>query len=202
MERTLLPKDSQDGRRVHILHGLGGIGKTQLAVAYARKHQRTYSAILWLNGSSKDTLLQSLAAYTRYANISRWLESTLSTVRHTQDIEAEAKAVLAWLTLNGNRRWLMIFDNVDRDYSAESEDSQAYDIESFLPAADHGFILVTTRLPHLGDLGNATKVSTVDSEQALQILVKISSGQQNTLGNPVFRYQFSSQLSWLTDDQK
>ena len=36
-------------RRVAILHGLGGIGKTQLAVAYAKRYRDYYSAIFWLN---------------------------------------------------------------------------------------------------------------------------------------------------------
>lgn len=61
-------------------------------------------------------------------------------------------------------QWPVVFDNVDRDYYAEVGDSQAYDIKSFLPAADHGSILITTRLAHLGELGNATKISRVDSK--------------------------------------
>lgn len=46
IERHLLPIKAQTERKMHILHGLGGIGKTQLAIAHARKHQRTYSAVL------------------------------------------------------------------------------------------------------------------------------------------------------------
>jgi AAA+ ATPase superfamily predicted ATPase len=39
-----------DGSRHSIvLHGLGGIGKTQLAVEYARRHKDSYSAIFWLD---------------------------------------------------------------------------------------------------------------------------------------------------------
>jgi hypothetical protein len=41
---------SGDGsRRTVVLHGLGGIGKTQLSVAYAKRHKDSYSAIFWLN---------------------------------------------------------------------------------------------------------------------------------------------------------
>lgn len=52
IEHSLLQSDPQGGRKIHVLHGLGGIGKTQLAIAYARKHQEVYSAILWVNGKT------------------------------------------------------------------------------------------------------------------------------------------------------
>ncbi len=46
MGLSLLSPTSRHGRKIHVLHGLDDIGKTQLAIAYARKHQETYSAIL------------------------------------------------------------------------------------------------------------------------------------------------------------
>lgn len=104
IEHSLLAPNPQDGRKIHVSHGLGGIGKTQLAIAYARKHQESYSAILWLNGNSKDTLLQSFAAFGRHASIKPLPDSTARTTQHTENTEAEAKAVLRWLALGGNRR--------------------------------------------------------------------------------------------------
>lgn len=35
--------------RVVILHGLGGIGKTQLAITYAKQYRDECSAVFWLN---------------------------------------------------------------------------------------------------------------------------------------------------------
>lgn len=172
IEHSLLPWNPHDARKVHVLHGLGGIGKTQLAIAYCRKYQKTYSAILWLNGNSEDTLLQSLAAFATYARLNSKEELTASAAGQGQETVEKAKAVRRWLALEGNRRWLVVFDNVDRDHRAEVDDSQAYDIESYFPAADHGSILITTRLPHLGLHGKSTHVSRVDSEQAFQILTE------------------------------
>lgn len=189
MERSLLPSTSRHGRKIHVLHGLGGIGKTQLAIAHARKHQDRYSAILWLNGNSKDTLLQSLARFTTYAGIDGISKSTVKIIGNGEEIEEKANAVRRWLALEGNRRWLVIFDNVDRDYHAEVEDSQAYDLESFFPATDHGSILITTRLPHLGEFGAATQVTRVDRDQALQILINNSCLPQSSPGNRILRLQ-------------
>jgi ATP/maltotriose-dependent transcriptional regulator MalT len=58
MHKTL----SSDGsRRTITLNGLGGIGKTQLTIAYAKRHKESYSAIFWLNIKDEDSLKQSFA---------------------------------------------------------------------------------------------------------------------------------------------
>ena len=46
-------------RRAVVLHGLGGIGKTQLSIAYAKRHKDNYSVIFWLNIKDEDSLKQS-----------------------------------------------------------------------------------------------------------------------------------------------
>ncbi|KAL8701981.1 MAG: hypothetical protein Q9201_004627 [Fulgogasparrea decipioides] len=170
IEEDLLPAKARDGRKIHILHGLGGIGKTQLAIAYTRKYQHRYSAIVWVNGNNRDTVLQSLAAFARRAGVSSILESTAGTAQQAPGMKAEADAVLKWLAIRKNGRWLMIFDNVDRDVRSDEEDTQAYSVASFLPAADHGSVLITTRLPSLGELGESTEVGRLGLNQALELL--------------------------------
>ena len=44
---------------VFAVYGLGGMGKTQLAVEYARRNHNRYSALFWLDGSTEDQLKQS-----------------------------------------------------------------------------------------------------------------------------------------------
>src|SRR3954468_13236937 len=39
-----------------VLHGLGGMGKTQLAITYARRHKEKHTAIFWLNANDEDSL--------------------------------------------------------------------------------------------------------------------------------------------------
>jgi hypothetical protein len=57
----ILQPSASPMRKVVVLHGLGGIGKTQLAIHFARLHQNNFSAIFWLNGKTMDSLLHSLA---------------------------------------------------------------------------------------------------------------------------------------------
>jgi hypothetical protein len=54
-----------DGRGAVVLHGLGGIGKTHLSVAYAKRHKAAYSAIFWLNIKDEDSLKQSFTKLAR-----------------------------------------------------------------------------------------------------------------------------------------
>lgn len=58
----LLPSSTNEVRcKVFVLHGLGGIGKTQLSVEFARQHQTSYSAVFWIDGSTKERLRRSIA---------------------------------------------------------------------------------------------------------------------------------------------
>ena len=170
IERHLLPTKAQTGRKIHVLYGLGGIGKTQLAIAHARKHQHTYSAILQVNGNSRDTVLQSMSAFGRHAGLNGDSESAVYAAQQAPNIEAKVAAVLRWLALEGNHRWLMIFDNVDRDVRSSEEDTQAFNVKSFLPSADHGSVLITTRRPSLKGMGQSTEVGRLNLDQAQELL--------------------------------
>src|SRR5947209_15910980 len=110
LEIVLLPRAHPDRRQVMILHGMGGIGKTQLAVEFARKHQKAYSSIFFVDADSKDSLLHSfLAIFRRIA-----VEGHSREDNSAAQLEEMAKKVLTWFDSEGNDRWLLIFDNVDR----------------------------------------------------------------------------------------
>jgi ATP/maltotriose-dependent transcriptional regulator MalT len=53
------------GRRAVTLHGLGGIGKTQLAIAYTKAHHNDYLAIFWLNIKNEVSVKQSYSRLAR-----------------------------------------------------------------------------------------------------------------------------------------
>lgn len=51
----------RDNNRTYgILHSLGGVGKAQLAIACARRHKKTYTAIFWLSDNNEDSLRAKL----------------------------------------------------------------------------------------------------------------------------------------------
>ena len=78
--------------------------------------------------------------------------------------------MIAWLKLADNNRWLLVFDNVDQEFRTTDPHPLSYDIKKYIPSADHGSILITTRLTQLERLGNAQEVKKVDNEIARAIL--------------------------------
>jgi hypothetical protein len=155
-----------DGRRTAVVHGLGGIGKTQLAVAYAKRHRNHYSAVFWLNAQDETLLKQS---FTRVAKQILREHPSVVYVKNaveSRDLDEAVRAVRQWLDQPKNDGWLIIYDNYDNpkvkenDNGKQSEEpgeenesnedvitTKAYDIKPLLPNVHHGAILITTRSP-------------------------------------------------------
>jgi hypothetical protein len=165
------PRSLQTGRRIFVLYGLGGIGKTQLAADFARRHQVTFSSVFWLNGRSEDQLKQSIA---RCAN--RIPQGQIPVRARNRDLTSEddlntvAEDVLNWLARPDNVDWLLVFDNVDQDYEQDRA-TGAYDVRSYLPG-DHGSILITTRLSRLAQLGDSKRLNKVHKELGRAIFTR------------------------------
>ncbi|RYN57987.1 hypothetical protein AA0117_g13189 [Alternaria alternata] len=171
IERVLLPKHRQNSRQKrYILRGLGGIGKTQLAVEFMRRHHRQFSTVFWLDGRSEDSLKRSIASCASRIRQGQDAEtSSAYTAGGNADIKTVVKDVMAWLARPDNTAWLLIFDNVDREYTAQGGDPDAYDVRRYLSGADHGSVLITTRLARLEQLGESQQLGKVSEAQAKAI---------------------------------
>lgn len=137
MEHHLQPTTNSSEQRVLILGGIGGIGKSQLAVAYAKRCRALYSSIFWLNATSEATLKQSLRRMSRRI-------CSPEAERQCEDDYLQSM-VSEWLSRHNNTRWLLIFDSHDNPQS--HDDPQSYDIRKYFPYASQGSIIITTRLP-------------------------------------------------------
>jgi tetratricopeptide (TPR) repeat protein len=109
--------------------GLGGVGKTQIAIEYAYRYASEYRAALWVQADSASALTSGFA---KLAEILELPES------NEQDQQLIVEAVLRWLRYNSG--WLLVFDNVD-DLAVATP---------FLPTAARGHIMLTTRSHALG----------------------------------------------------
>src|ERR1700722_16282264 len=92
MHKTL---SGDSSRRTIVLHGLGGIGKTQLTVAYAKRHKDNYSAVFWLNIKDEDSLKQSFAKVAKQILREHPLASQLSSVDVKENLDEVIDAVKA-----------------------------------------------------------------------------------------------------------
>ncbi|KAF1952142.1 hypothetical protein CC80DRAFT_495479, partial [Byssothecium circinans] len=171
LERRLISNiTTTSQRKVVVLHGLGGIGKTQLAVQFARKHHHTFSSVFWLDGESEASLKQSFASMAQRLPQDELTVDGVEMLKHSAiDVNVAVRECFRWLSLTRNQHWLLIYDNVDRDYH-DKDDVQAYNVKTYFPSADYGSILVTSRLASLQRLGSGLKVGTVEMEQARDIL--------------------------------
>jgi tetratricopeptide (TPR) repeat protein len=150
LEKFFPPDANRKRRKVFVVHGLGGMGKTQLCVEYVRRHKEEFTAVFWLDGSSKDALRQSLASAA--ARVVREVPSSAGQpASNNHDVDGSIAALLQWLSSEANTGWLLVLDNIDREWQVASgrADPQAYDFKDYLPPADQGNVLITTRLGRL-----------------------------------------------------
>jgi hypothetical protein len=157
-------------RRIAILHGLGGIGKTQLSIAYAKRHRENHSAIFWLNAKDENSLKQS------FAKIAGQILREYPSASYLSSLDLQGKpdkmvyAVKAWLSLPNNTRWLLVYDNYDTPKFPGNVDPTALDIRKYLPESYQGSVIITTRSAQVG-IGHRIRVKKLENvHDCLEIL--------------------------------
>lgn len=161
-----------------VLKGLGGIGKTQLAAAYAMRHWQEFSAVFWLDASSAESLGSSVLDMVKRIFDDHPQYGELKEILENENTRAVIKWARAWLARPGNDRWLLIYDNYDHP----SSPSFAYDLQPLLPEMLRGHILITTAYPGFehGHVVHVEKFASYDD--SLQVLVAASKREDLTDG--------------------
>jgi tetratricopeptide (TPR) repeat protein/nucleoside phosphorylase len=121
------------------IKGLGGIGKTQIAVEYAyrSREQGHYIHMLWVNAASEETIITSFVAIAELL--------PMFAMKNETDQRKVVEAVKRWLE-ECEQQWLLIFDNADN-----ADDLPI--IQEYLPQQGNGSVLLTTRANAVGSLG-------------------------------------------------
>lgn len=182
---------SDGSRRIVVLHGLGGIGKTQLAATYIDRHRDEYSAIFWLNVKDEATVQQSFVRIASQILAQHSDVGSLKGLDLRRDHDGIVQAVKAWLSLPGNTRWLIVYDNYDNPKLPGRKADNAVDMHELLPMAHQGSIVITTRVSQI-DMGHHIRIMKLKSEQqSLQILSKTSgrSNLQDSKSLEAFEFQ-------------
>jgi hypothetical protein len=166
---------SSDGsRRTVVLHGLGGIGKTQLSIAYAKRHKDDYTGIFWLNTKDENSIKQSFVKVAKQISREHPSALRLSNVDTNENLDEVIDAVKAWLSLPNNTRWLMIYDNYDNPRLPSKTNPTTVDIRKYLPESYQGSIIITTRSSQLR-VGQSIPIRKLrDVYDSIEILSNVS----------------------------
>jgi hypothetical protein len=173
MKEYLNPSTASLRRNVVVLTGLGGVGKTQLAISFAKQHWMEYSAVFWLNAKSENSLKQDFVAMMATVpgfELPRHRATTAAAYGKGETVEQVRK----WLSKPDNNRWLLILDNYDNPILPQTNDPEAYDLKLYFPQKHQGSIIITTRSSRW-TLGKQIKLKNFDDiKQSLSILANTS----------------------------
>jgi tetratricopeptide (TPR) repeat protein len=151
LHKQLLAGHPTDLSQPQAISGLGGIGKTQIAVEYAYRYRQEYEAVLWASAESQEALTSS---YNTIAALLRLPEGEASEQKVT------IQAVKRWLQTH--RNWLFILDNAD-DLDL---------LPPFLPPEMGGHLLLTTRAWNMQRLAQRLEILTLSPEQGAVFLLR------------------------------
>ena len=133
------------------ISGLGGVGKTQLALEYAYRHRQHYQAVLWTQADTRDALTSSFVTLAQLLNLAE---------KNEQDVNRIIEAVKRWLQRQSE--WLLILDNAD-DLALAKE---------FVPPAFSGHLLLTTRATATGSFARRLEVDVLSREHGALFLLR------------------------------
>ena len=136
-----------DKAAVQAFQGMGGVGKTQLAVEYAHRFASAYDLVWWINSEQAGLIGDQVAA----------LGAALGCVEAGTGTEAVRAAVLA--ELRERSRWLLVFDSAE----------DPADIIRWLPGGS-GHVLITSRGRAWAEIAALVEVDVLARPESVALL--------------------------------
>ncbi|KAJ7466039.1 P-loop containing nucleoside triphosphate hydrolase protein [Mycena latifolia] len=157
--KTILAKMHQyftrnvDKQYIFLLHGLGGAGKTQIALKFIEQSASQFTDIFVIDTSTAETI-----------------DTGLKTIATTKSVGDSSKDALQWLRSNQDE-WLLFFDNAD---------DPKINLNNYFPQCSHGNIIITSRNPGLCVYASSyCAVSDMEERDAVNLLLA-SAAQHKT----------------------
>ena len=169
-----------------VIHGTGGIGKTQLVREFVFAHSAKFSSIVWIDARNPQNVRNGFVSFmqklldcylcksrvtpppylriARYLGISGLVGEDGQIAADSTDLDRIVRACLGWLEREGNTNWLLIFDNVD--------DLETFRVSNFFPNSALGSIIVTSRRPECSRLGEGWRVEIMGMRESIDLLSK------------------------------
>lgn len=160
INQTLGPRNTQNTARGVVLHGVSGIGKTEIALDYAHQVYVRYDPVFWIDATNHETAIDSmhhsleiLLKICQRPDLGR--AAQCQDIMHTvgmgsvdfsddQDLRhLIEKSFLSWLSFRDAPPWLLILDNL---HPSDSDDlAWPANILRLLRASPRSNAIITTR---------------------------------------------------------
>ncbi|KAJ7841461.1 hypothetical protein B0H13DRAFT_1910291 [Mycena leptocephala] len=162
-------------RHTYVLHGLGGSGKTQIALKFldmiSRHQAPRFTKSFFINASSLQTL-----------------DTSLKNIAISHEIGTSSEDGLLWL-ISQTEEWMLLFDNAD---------DPSIDLFHFFPKCTHGNIIITSRNPGLAVHGprSHSRVGDMNETDANDLLL-LSAVKEKTIESAQSASEIVKELSCL-----
>ncbi|KAJ7431103.1 P-loop containing nucleoside triphosphate hydrolase protein [Mycena latifolia] len=134
-----------DKQGIFLLHGLGGAGKTQIALRFIEQSVSQFTDIFVIDTSTAETI-----------------DAGLKMIATTKSVGDSSKDAFRWLKSKKDE-WLLFFDNAD---------DPKINLNNYFPQCSHGNIIITSRNPGLCVYaGSHCAVSDMEEEDAVDLLL-------------------------------
>jgi hypothetical protein len=139
------------------LHGLGGVGKTQVALEYAHRYMADYDVVWWIPAEQDELINGALAPMAQSLGI-RSRDSIPETAQAVRDALRQGHPY---------DRWLLIFDNADNPS----------EVKEFFPGGgSSGHVIVTTRNPAWSVVAEPLEIDVFSREESVGLLCRRVAG--------------------------
>jgi tetratricopeptide (TPR) repeat protein len=148
------------------LHGMGGVGKTQVVVQYVYLNASDYDVVWWIPAERPSQIASSMVELATKLRL---------------PVNAEAAAVPAVKEAlrvgNPYAKWLLVFDNAD----------VPDDVRPYFPMGGPGHIVVTSRNPQWASVAKAVEVDVFRRDESQALLIRraptLSNQESNDLAH-------------------
>jgi tetratricopeptide (TPR) repeat protein len=175
-----IPQNAVTPSTAVALIGMGGVGKTRLAIEHAWRNAALHSAVLFAQASTPEALNRTLAG----------LAAVLDLPEKDATKEAvQRQAVIHWL--GSHPGWLLILDGIDAKAAAQAA-------EALLPQISGGQVLFTTRLSKWSAAVQRLPLELLSAEAAAALLLeRTASGRREEPGDPAMARELAQDLDGL-----
>ncbi|KAM0293719.1 hypothetical protein ACHAPM_011519 [Fusarium culmorum] len=151
-----LEADKQGEVKTVGVWGMGGAGKSQLALSYVQRYRTEYDATFWIQADQTASVDRDFLAIYRLL-----AETTLSDM----DPEDVKREVLSWFA-RASGKYLVIFDGAD---SLHQTDKDFVDLSQYCPGSPNTHIIITSRSSIAKSMSTFEGVSVEELEESQSV---------------------------------